>query len=559
MLKFKIKSSDCVSKKVYMDITNITNDDRLLTLTSPNAKTMSDGAYIFMERRNGEEIIFKSSEVINKIDDTVFTISSPLSDFLPVEDCILIDGITDPFTKEEIKVLEIHVDKVSKMTNRNIKITENYTENDNSDDNIRRCSGDYVLYHNIFLLKSESVENNIYTGFKKEFLNTKINFTISTDEGEYELEGLLGVDYLGNDDNNVIYWIYDEYQDILGDFILENYNNAFISCRDEKFFITNYDTGEITLSKDMDGIIDTHIYFISNDIEINIPLSNNFNPSLIQSENIKNFYVKEQIDRNVTDIVDMEKQIFIPTVKKIGHNSEEKLNGVVDSIVINTNFRERENKSWSDGEVLNKYYNKVKYSTSLYDLGFTEDDIKYQKSSLKKSFLRLSFYDTKSRGTQSLLFYNTIFLDSNEILSKYMTNKNDVECSFTVSNNYNFNKSSEGYFLYIFPSLCKGESETTIYMKAEFNHAKYGKTIPLLLPSDENFKCGYISSNTDNSSHGINKLFDDLYIEVKIKYDKENNKYIWYFNKDEVNDYTNKKIILTLFEPIVNKVENENC
>ena len=90
----------------------------------------------------------------------------------------------------------------------------------------------------------------------------------------------------------------------------------------------------------------------------------------------------------------------------------------------------------------------------------------------------------------------------------------------------------------------------TIYMKVEFNHAKYGKTIPLLLPNNKDFKEGY--SNGEDVE-GIIKLFDDLYIEINIKYDEEKNEYIWFFTNNSVNDSKNHTITLELYEPIVNK------
>ena len=63
-------------------------------------------------------------------------------------------------------------------------------------------------------------------------------------------------------------------------------------------------------------------------------------------------------------------------------------------------------------------------------------------------------------------------------------------------------------------------------MKVEFNHAKYGHIIPLSAPSYNNYKTkGYIGGGEGTYSEQMNNLLNDLYIEVKIRYNKEENCY----------------------------------
>ena len=287
-----------------------------------------------------------------------------------------------------------------------------------------------------------------------------------------------------------------------------------------------------------------------------------------QNEYYNQLYVNEQKTKNINKIVDMEKQIFEPRIKWFKNESGVVLqnlidydntytkfinDGIVDEIIFNLNFIMRENNDWNNNNLTNHYYdNGNADSISLYNLGFTEDDIKYQKNVLKKSFLRLSFYDTNKRNNQNLLFYSTIFFNTNTIFSDFIKDKNNVRGSFRIKNSFDYLNSSEGYYLYLFPNLCKGNSETIIYMKVEFNHAKYGKKIPLLLPSFDGFIDGYIDS-TSQGFTGIEKLFNDLFIPIKICYSSEENKYIWYFDNYNINDYENKKMVLNLYEPIVNK------
>ena len=70
----------------------------------------------------------------------------------------------------------------------------------------------------------------------------------------------------------------------------------------------------------------------------------------------------------------------------------------------------------SDHKALEPTYKNYNiYGDLLGYLGFTDDDVYYQKDALKKSFLRLSFYDSPNRETQKLLYYYTIYFDTNMI------------------------------------------------------------------------------------------------------------------------------------------------
>lgn len=65
----------------------------------------------------------------------------------------------------------------------------------------------------------------------------------------------------------------------------------------------------------------------------------------------------------------------------------------------------------------------TEYQSDLLSyLGFDNNDVKYQKSKLKKSFLRISFYDSDNVGNQNLLHTATIFLDSGDLFAKYIKN-----------------------------------------------------------------------------------------------------------------------------------------
>lgn len=340
-------------------------------------------------------------------------------------------------------------------------------------------------------------------------------------------------------------------------------------------------------------------------ISLNVVLTIDSDDSygLGDEQQVVNDYYDNIIDSIIPEIVDNEKRQFSPVIR---YNQNNKVAyRFADEIEINLHFRDRtdldENngtltKEWktSDEQYWNNmtvnqgwesntenddsmYYNTKGYDDTFADelnlLGFTEDDIKYSKTKIKRSFLRLSFYSTRSMLARDLLCYSTIHLDSGELFKKYSIIKgkglkafdpkridNDLRLSakLRIKNQYNNSKSSEGFYLYLFPNDSGLKSgEKTIYMKAEFNHAGYGKTIPMMLPTDAN---GRLLKGTDKE-FPLNFLIKK---DGKIGPDFE--KYercmmpplsVWY-NAD-LGDYVyefpfitgRKKITLNLFEPRV--------
>lgn len=262
----------------------------------------------------------------------------------------------------------------------------------------------------------------------------------------------------------------------------------------------------------------------------------------------------------------------------------------------------------------NKLFYDMEQSDLLGYLGFNDDDVFYEKNKLKESFIRLLFYDKKDIQTQQLLFYSTIFYNSKKLYGKYTKNKTHGEyydrfgtpvVGIGVFNEYNAFKqnnnkvdetkrlsthievfdeyskeASEGFYIYLFGETLPTNEEKTIYMKVEFNHAGYGRTIPLTMPVCEDIdgelhplkKDGVkIKVDKDGTTEmryypkdykiiedgkekiDMNKLYQDMFIEIRIRYDFNLGKYIWYLprKKDSWNggDGSNKKIIFNLFEP----------
>ena len=221
-------------------------------------------------------------------------------------------------------------------------------------------------------------------------------------------------------------------------------------------------------------------------------------------------------------------------------------------------------KSWSTND--NVGWNNLSVTGSSDVLGvlnFNDDDVNYQKMKLKKSFIRLSFYDTNNPLTQRLLYYSTIFLDSGEYFGKFVRNRatnkyfgvftDDVDeekrlgTRVTVKDKYNSEKSSEGFYLYLFGNeFDKSGEAKDVYMKVEFNHAGYGRTLPMTKPYGN-------GSRVDSSGIPLSGYFSSLFIKLRAKYKPYGDcNYIYFVDEPNENaiiiDTATRTITFNLFE-----------
>ena len=257
------------------------------------------------------------------------------------------------------------------------------------------------------------------------------------------------------------------------------------------------------------------------------------------------------------------------------------------------------------------------------------------------------YYDSNSLLNKNLLAYSTSFLDSGKLFTKYSLIRNNetlfkyvqeserfdnemvlfepgrqpvvyaepkpevvdemkenekydylrLASTITLKDKYNDDASSDGFYIYLFKEDAPSERPMDLYLKAEFNNAKYGKTLNLMLPigndgvpirfgdtgtTDESGNTvggfprhfiketevgGKIKTNFDFQAY-----YDSMYINVKCKYDKSLRKYVYYFpwnpnvqraKMEELgveytvsNDEEARKITLNFFEPKINKAYN---
>ena len=467
------------------------------------------------------------------------------------------------------------------------KITEYvYGDYTDYDKNKKRCGGDYVLYGEGFLFKTDGLDSKnryVVTGNSFNYKNVNLKFKNpdalkvlgyggqsygwqrpagdGNSDFVYLLDCVVPIDMDGHNVMNKVIW---KKWAALSEWLPNDEDWLSVSdfsYEDERFYRRNdinSDDNRFSL-KDM-----VSVFHEQTDIKINNVFAQDFETNLNQREELERKFFYEK-----NPIIDYEKQIFYPVYEDGGSLKD------MQSIKYNVYLRKRD-EDWKivdggDDYISNWNYDFSNNYNKNGDLvgyaGFDDDDVYYQKKKVGMSFLRLSLYDKKDRLTQSLLGYATMFLDTAELYKKYVVYKNkfedaenvvkteaaDIRLNFKCMNKYNSSSSSEGFYFYLFPSLLNSDAETEkeLYMKIEFNNAKYGSKVPLVLPiangaiSDRPYK-DYMSAQKDYVN--MEKLFDDMYIRVGVRFDAASNRYVWRF----LDGNNEPEISICLFEPRVN-------
>lgn len=508
---------------------------------------------------------------------------------------------------------------------------------------ITTCNGDYYLYDDLFL--GQNNEGSI------DVLNIDyLNITAVTNNGDLIClsDCLIGVTSEGVDDLSHIYVPYLNNETFINS--IEDDFDFYKFFGDDVRFV--YGSNRMSYGKTLQP--GTIIQKLCGDIEVDFGMAQNFDVNLLHEEQINN-YVDEIKENSINKIIDYERYQFTPMYysgkmslgdKTVDQYLQEHVNEIDDNlkevseIRFRLNFREKvynlydENGnivldsgdaesidtidfgSWETSDygywnnyVLNDnlkrlrqvYVDKKVHADLLGYIGYTDDDVYYQKDALKKSFLRLSFYDSPNRETQKLLYYSTVYFDTNSLNEKYIKDLNiwrensgytptygqlvfdgniatvpnthgeAITAEMSCTDKYDDTLSSDGFYIHLFDKLVSGNTCTPIYMKAEFNHAKFGKVVPMIYPTfksdnkpiaatNESFPREYIKygKNTDVGSGytwiDMESLIKDSYIKIYIKYNFKTHNYVWFLPR--TGDGSVLKF--DLFEPRLNGYDPES-
>ena len=210
---------------------------------------------------------------------------------------------------------------------------------------------------------------------------------------------------------------------------------------------------------------------------INVPVD--LTPQMVdQAEIIDRKFVEVEVENSINPILDYEKVRFLPA--KISPTpTATTVNSVIQiqTVTYQINLLDSSNNYFSP-------------STTYADAGFDNDDLRFRKNRLIKSFLRLDFYDSDILTDQRLVATmsinpNITYEDIQPNISAYPVAQNKqlwFELKNPLTNDEVF---GEGFFIYYFKDEVDINLPENLYMRATFSNAKTGVSKGLMTDSTQ--------------------------------------------------------------------------
>ena len=222
---------------------------------------------------------------------------------------------------------------------------------------------------------------------------------------------------------------------------------------------------------------------------INVPID--LTPQLVdQAEIIDRKFVEVEVENAINPILDYEKVRFLPAIISPSPTATTVNPPVIqiESVTYQINLLDSSNNYFSP-------------NTTYADAGFDNDDLRFRKNRLIKSFLRLDFYDSDILTDQRLVATmsinpNITYADIQPNISAYPVAQNKqlwFELKNPLTNDEVF---GEGFFIYYFKDEVDINLPENLYMRATFSNAKTGVSKGLM---------------TDQTQVPIDDLVDQLH------------------------------------------------
>ena len=200
---------------------------------------------------------------------------------------------------------------------------------------------------------------------------------------------------------------------------------------------------------------------------INVPVD--LTPQLVdQAEIIDRKFVEVEVENSINPILDYEKVRFLPAIISPNPTATTVNPPVIqiESVTYQINLLDSSNNYFSP-------------NTTYADAGFDNDDLRFRKNRLIKSFLRLDFYDSDILTDQRLVATmsinpNITYADIQPNISAYPVAQNKqlwFELKNPLTNDEVF---GEGFFIYYFKDEVDINLPENLYMRATFSNAKTG-------------------------------------------------------------------------------------
>lgn len=232
-------------------------------------------------------------------------------------------------------------------------------------------------------------------------------------------------------------------------------------------------------------------------VTINIPFGLEFFP-IDNTELQQTQFVENEKEKAVNPIVDNEKYPFYPSFNSI------------------------------NGGQTNAYIVEYITDLTLEDLGFTENDILFNRLPFKKTYLRLNFFDTKDIKTQRLIGRETVHLKSdsrwfnngkllplNTIYATFISNTQNLIYGSIYGEGFNFywNKTTLPYTVYVKPSLMDAKTGKVIRLYTSqmgqlTPPPSLSVNVPLL--GVDYIKCDFFEDTTKRQKYYYNLNSDNM-------------------------------------------------
>jgi hypothetical protein len=191
---------------------------------------------------------------------------------------------------------------------------------------------------------------------------------------------------------------------------------------------------------------------------IKIPIGQDFSP-MDNSEIAENQFLNDAIDEAINPIDDYEKVKFFP------------FNGITEIIIKLHNF----------GSTPLYYGDTI--PTSTFNLGYSNDDVKFIRNRFKNSFIKLNFYDSPNPTDKRLMFQQIIYNQLNQDQRDGNSNLLPVATmpiTYRIVDPISIRKGlSENYYLYWLKNPSTPYPKK-FYMTATYNNASDGIVTPLM-------------------------------------------------------------------------------
>jgi len=229
---------------------------------------------------------------------------------------------------------------------------------------------------------------------------------------------------------------------------------------------------------------------------INIPINMEYQ-MVDQTELVKRVFVDTETEKAINPIIDYEKVRFLPLDLQGDH---------IDKII---------------------YMVDLSGANTYGQIGFTDDDVKYETEAFKQTFLNLNFYDSDNPLTQNLISNITLYseLKSIDLIPLGSTTgvpgqakpANQISIMYVLESPLlNPRGFAEGYYLYDYKDELNIGDFKYLYMRATFKNAKLGTSTNMMvknsaLPIDDLVHQLYTRYKLVRNSTGYYYEIDDTY------------------------------------------------